>query len=145
MADYLVTPFPFMFDTAIFILRLFIGICFVVHGLGKLGIVGPGNMEGFVGWLKSMNIPYPELQARAAMVTEIVGGLMITLGLFLRVGAAGCFITMLVAVLIGHKGGGYLVTNNPPGFEYPFNLAVICVVLFILGPGSYSLDAFLFL
>jgi putative oxidoreductase len=65
------------------------------------------------------------------------------LGLFTRVGLILCFFTMLVAASVGHKGGGYLITNNPPGNEYALNLAVICVVLFLLGPGIYSLDAIL--
>jgi len=48
---------------------------------------------------------------------------------------------MLVAAVIGHKGGGYLITNNPPGNEYALNLAMLMVVLILLGPGSFSLDA----
>jgi putative oxidoreductase len=52
--------------------------------------------------------------------------------------------TMLVAVIIGHKGGGYLITNNPPGNEYALNLAILMLVLILLGPGHYSLDAALF-
>jgi putative oxidoreductase len=134
-----------MIDVAILIARIFIGICFVIHGLGKLGIVGTGNMQGFAGWLKSLGIPFAEAQARAAMAAEVLGGTLITFGLLTRVGLILCFFTMVMAATIGHKGGGYLITNNPPGNEYALNLAVICVVLFLLGPGAYSIDAFLFL
>jgi putative oxidoreductase len=51
---------------------------------------------------------------------------------------------MIVASAVGHKGGGYLITNNPPGNEYSLNLAALMVVFILLGPGAYSLDAFLF-
>lgn len=135
---------PFLVDIASLVIRIFIGSCFVIHGLGKLGVVGPGNMKGFEGWLKSLNVPFPEVQARVAMLSEIGGGLLITFGLFTRVGALVCFGVMLVAALIGHKGGGYLITNNPPGNEYTINLAAILVALFLLGPGAYSLDFYLF-
>ncbi len=109
MHGYLVLTTPNMIAIAILLARLFIGICFVVHGLGKLGIVGSGNMQGFAGWLKSMGLPFAEAQARMAMLSEIVGGSLITLGLLTRVGLALCFFTMLIAASIGHKGGGYLI------------------------------------
>jgi putative oxidoreductase len=135
---------PFYTDIALLIARIFIGVCFMIHGLGKLGVVGTGNMQGFVGWLKSLNVPFPEVQARMAMAAELGGGLLIALGCLTRVGCVLCFSTMLVAAIVGHKGGGYLITNNPPGNEYTINLAAICVVLFLLGPGAYSLDSMLF-
>ena len=78
------------------------------------------------------------------MACEVMGGVFITVGLFTRVGAALCLITMLVAATIGHKGGGYLITNNPPGNEYAINLGAILVLILLLGPGSYSIDYFLF-
>ena len=140
MFQYLVMTSPDLINSASLILRVFIGICFIVHGLGKGGFVGTGNMAGFVGWLKSLNVPFPEVQARAAMVAEILGGALLLVGLFHRAGCVLVFIIMVVAALIGHKNSGYLITNNPPGNEYTVNLAAITVVMFLIGPGSYSLD-----
>ncbi|MFN2508873.1 MAG: DoxX family protein [Chthoniobacterales bacterium] len=144
LSRFLVSSSPALINSALLILRIALGLCFVVHALGKLGIVGPGNMTGFTAWLKSLGVPFPALQARIAMLTELVGGALLACGLGTRVAAFVCLIAMSVAATIGHKGGGYLITNNPPGNEYAFNLAVLMVVIILLGPGHYSLDFLLF-
>ncbi|MBW2269162.1 MAG: DoxX family protein [Deltaproteobacteria bacterium] len=131
-------------DLALLVGRGFIGICFVTHGLGKLGLVGTGNMQGFVEWLESLDVPLAPVQARIAMLSEIVGGALLALGLYMRPACALLIVTMIVASRLGHKGAGYLITNEPPGAEYTINLAAICFVLLLLGPGSFSLDALLY-
>ena len=144
LSDFFVASTPFLLNLALLILRVALGVCFVVHGLGKLGLVGPGNMSGFVSWLKSLGVPAAAMQARVAMLSELIGGSLIALGLCTRVAAFFCLVAMLVAASIGHKGGGYLITNNPPGREYALNLAILMLVLILIGPGLYSLDHLLF-
>ena len=123
----------FLTNAALFIGRVAIGVCFVVHGLGKLGLVGTGNMAGFTDWLESLGVPMAPLQARMAMLSEISGGTALALGFLPR-----------PACLLRHKGAGYLITNDPPGAEYTINLAVVCFLFLLLGPGAISLDALLF-
>jgi putative oxidoreductase len=127
-------------DLALLIGRLFIGICFVVHGLGKLGLVGTGSMQGFVAWLTELGVPLAAVQARMAMLSEITGGTLLALGLFQRPACLLLIFTMVMAGRIGHRGAGYLITNDPPGAEYTINLAAVCFVFLLTGPGRFSVD-----
>lgn len=142
MRDFLLTPLPL--DIALFAIRVVIGACFVVHALGKLGLVGTGTMAGFVAWLRSEGVPLPALQARLAMLAELAGGIGLVLGFLTRPAALLLVFTMVMAARIGHRGAGYLITNDPPGAEYTINLAAICALIAWLGPGAFSLDALLY-
>jgi putative oxidoreductase len=135
---------PWHANIALCLARVAIGVCFVIHGLGKLGLVGTGNMQGFVDWLESLGVPMAPVQARMAMLSEISGGSALALGLLTRPACLLLIFTMIVAGRIGHKGAGYLITNNPPGAEYTINLAVICGLFLLLGPGMLSLDYLIF-
>ncbi len=135
---------PWHAHIALLVGRLAIGVCFVIHGLGKLGLVGTGTMQGFVDWLESLGVPMAPIQARMAMASEISGGSLLALGLLTRPACLLLIVTMIVAGRLGHKGAGYLITNDPPGAEYTINLAAICAVFFLLGPGVISLDYLLF-
>ncbi|MAE97205.1 MAG: hypothetical protein CL910_21350 [Deltaproteobacteria bacterium] len=140
----LVNTTPGLIDLALFVARAFIGICFVVHGLGKLGLVGTGDLAGFADWLASLGLPLPKLQARMAMASEIAGGVALALGFVMRPACLLLIFTMAVAGVVGHRGSGYLITNDPPGAEYTINLAALCFVLFLTGPGAISVDAVFF-
>jgi putative oxidoreductase len=135
---------PFFVDLALFVGRVAIGVCFMIHAFGKLGWVGSGNMEGFAAWLKDLGVPMPEIQARMAMLSELGGGALLALGLLTRPACLALISTMIVAGVVGHRGAGYLITNDPPGAEYTINLAVVCGMFLLLGPGVISLDAILF-
>lgn len=133
-----------LIDAALLIIRLFIGPCFVMHGLGKLGVIGSGNLDGFAAWLDDLGVPFAAAQARMAMASEIGGGILLTLGLLTRPACVVLIGTMVVAGAVGHRGAGYMITNDPPGAEYTINLAGVCLALLLTGAGAYSLDASLF-
>jgi putative oxidoreductase len=134
---------PLFVDVALLLGRVAIGVCFMIHAFGKLGWVGSGNLDGFASWLADLGVPMPGVQARMAMSSELVGGALLALGLATRPAALVLIFTMLVAGVIGHRGAGYLITNDPPGAEYTINLAVVCMMFVLMGPGAISLDAML--
>ena len=147
MLETLLLSYPdWLLQFALFVVRVALGLCIVVHGSGKLGFLksNPGGVKGFAGWLESMGMPYPLLNAWAATLTEFLGGILFALGLGTRFVALALTINMAVAVIKGHKGGGYLILNNPPGAEYAINLAILYGMFVLVGPGSLSLDYYLF-
>jgi putative oxidoreductase len=127
---------------ALFIVRVALGVCIIVHGLGKLGYhpTNPGGVKAFAGWLTDLGMPYPLLNAWMATLVEFGGGILFTLGLGTRLVALALTINMFIAASTGHKGGGYLILNNPPGAEYAINLTVLFGMFVLLGPGVFSLD-----
>jgi len=145
--ETLLLSYPdWLLQFALFVVRVTLGMCIVVHGSGKLGFLksNPGGVKGFAGWLESMGMPYPRLNAWAATLTEFLGGILFALGLGTRLVAFALTINMVVAITKGHKGGGYLILNNPPGIEYALNLAILFGMFVLLGPGALSLDYYLF-
>jgi len=144
--ETLLLSYPdWLLQFALFVVRVALGGCIIVHGLGKLGFLksNPAGVKGFAGWLEALGVPYPRLNAWAATLTEFLGGILFALGLGTRFVALALTINMVVAVTKGHKGGGYLILNNPPGVEYALNLAILFGMFVLLGPGAVSLDYYL--
>jgi putative oxidoreductase len=72
----------------------------------------------------------------AAALSELVGGLLIVLGLLTRVGAFFVACTMITAVVGVHWGSFFA----PKGFEYPMALLAMALALLISGGGMASVD-----
>lgn len=131
-----------MVQLALLVMRVALGGCIIVHGLGKLGYhpTNPGGVKAFAGWLSELGMPFPLLNAWTATLIELVGGILFTVGLGTRFVAFALAMNMVIAAITGHRGGGYLILNNPPGAEYAINLAILFAIVALLGPGDFSLD-----
>ncbi len=120
-------------------LRLALGAVFVAHGAQK--VLGSFNGPGFNAFT-SGNTPFSFMKPAsawlaAAALAELLGGLLVFLGLLTRVGAFLITCVMLTAI-IGIHWPHFFASNR--GFEYPMALLAICLALLIAGGGAASID-----
>ena len=130
-------------DWGLLILRIAVGIIFIVHGWPKLNPNGPmKGPAGFGGFLKQMGVPLPMFFAWVVALLETVGAVLLILGLGTRILAVGFAITMLVAILLAKirfmKVG--FVAQQATGWEFDFALLAGALALLFLGAGSIALD-----
>lgn len=117
------------------VLRVVLGIIFVVHGGQKLFVYGfAGTANGFA----QMGAPLPSVTGPLIALVEFFGGIALIVGLFTRVAALGLVGDMLGAILFVHISRGFFV---PFGVEFVLMLGTAALALAFTGPGAYSLDA----
>ena len=129
----LLSPFSLNTDLAALVLRLVFGGMFIFHGYPKL--VGYNDMLAMFGDPIGIG---SELSLILVIFAEFFCGILIVLGLFTRFAIVPAFITMLVAYFVAHAKDDFMVKMLP--FVYLW----LCIVIFLLGSGRYSLDALLF-
>ena len=124
-------------DLGLLILRVGLGIMFIVaHGLPKL-LAGPERWTGVGGAMKRVGIEFaPALWGFLAGATELVGGILLILGVFVRPAAGGLVFVMVIATMTVLARGEGLQGAN----AQPLQVGVACLALVFLGAGKYSLD-----
>jgi len=126
-------------DIAFLILRVVVGLTLAAHGAQKVfGWFEGSRIEGFAAGLTRMGMKPARLWAWVAGLSELVGGLLIALGLLWPVGPAVAVGAMLVAIVTVHWAKGFF--NSKGGIEFPLVVLATCVALAIGGPGAYALD-----
>lgn len=151
-------------DFGLLILRAAVGLDLAYHGAQKLfgqpwggwwttkadgsaGVPEPAatmeaRIKGFAGFLENgLGLPYPEINAWAAAITEFAGGLMVALGLLCRFGALGLAGAMAVAAFVAHR---HAFDARAGGLEFPAILFCAALALIFTGPGRFSIDQALF-
>ena len=113
-------------------MRLALGIMFIAHGLTKVFVFTPAGTAGFFE-----SIGFPGFLAYPVMAFEVIGGLMLVLGVYARWVAAIAVIQLFVAATV-HFGNGWSFTNTNGGWEYPIFLTVSALVVAFLGEGPYA-------
>src|ERR1700682_3309451 len=123
-------------DIALLLVRL-IGIGFAAHGAQKLfGWFGGYGIAGTGGWMESIGFRPGKLFATAAGVSELVGGLLIAVGLGGPIGSMLAIAAMVVAISVHVPS--FFATKN--GYETGLLYVVVAFSLAFTGFGAYSLD-----
>jgi putative oxidoreductase len=131
-------------------LRLIIGIGFMAHGWAKLGR-GP---SGFAKLLTQIGAPLPETTAWVSTFVELLGGLAILVGAFVKVVSVPLIVMMLVAMFTVHLKYGFSSINTigltpngpqfgPPGYEVNLPYIAGLPSLILGGAGALSIDRLL--
>ena len=120
-------------------LRLAMGIAFIGHGSQK--VLGKFGGPGWAKWTSmSQAVPFPFMRPAwfwlaAAAVSELVGGILVLLGLFTRVGAFFIACTMVTAIRLL-----WPAFFPPAGIELPLAMLAGALALLITGGGQASVD-----
>lgn len=109
------------------ILRILAAATFLTHGTMKL-----------FGW--PAPFPYPlNAMLYTAAILEVVGGILLVIGLFSRPVAFILSGLMAFAYFLGHAGGGFFPVLN--GGEAALLFCFIFLYIAAAGPGPLSVDA----
>lgn len=118
----------------IFVLRVIVGLVFLMHGGQKLFVYGFG---GVAGSMANLGIPFPSLSAVVVTTVEFLGGAALVAGFFTRWAAALLATEMLVAILAVHLKGGFFL---PAGFEYALTMLAANISLLLTGSGAGAVE-----
>lgn len=118
--------------TSAMILRVFTAAFMIYgHGFGKLMNVLGGNFQ----FLDPIGLG-PEVSLILAALAEAVFAFLIVIGLWTRLSALILMINMAVALVFVHIAGG----DSFGDMEMPLLYLVNFTVIFLLGPGKFSVD-----
>jgi len=119
------------------ILRVVVGIVFLMHGQQKLFGFG---IHGTIGFFTQVGIPLAAVSAVGVTFVELLGGIALILGLFTRWAAALLAIDMLGAISLVHFKNGFFLMPPKLGYEYALTLLAATIALALSGPGAAAVD-----
>lgn len=117
------------------LLRLVVGAIFAAHGAQK---IFEFTIPGTIGSFADMGVPLPEIAAPAVAFIELIGGILLILGLFTRVVGILLAGDMIVALVTVHLPAGLWVGEG--GYEFVAVLGAAALALALTGAGRVSLD-----
>ncbi len=125
-------------DIGLLVIRVFLGVMFVYYGAPKL-FAGPEGWAKLGQATSGFGIhAAPAFWGFMASFSMFAGGICVALGLFFRIFTALLFMTMVVAARMHFQKGDGLF-----GAAHALEDGVVFFGLTFIGPGRYSLDAWL--
>ena len=121
--------------------RIALGSIFIAHGAQKVfGVWGGRGLAAFAAGEAPFGLQPAWLWMGAAAFAELIGGVLVLLGLLTRFGALMIVPVMLVA-MFGVHWGSFFLQNR--GIEYTLALLAMALALLIAGGGRISFDEIL--
>lgn len=133
LASYLQSPF-------LLLIRLYWGWQLVQSGWGKLH-----NLDKVTQFFTTLNIPFPAACAHFVASLELVGGILLILGLGSKLIGLLLSVNMLVAYWTADREALLAIFSDPGKFYAadPYTFLFASAIILIFGAGLFSLDALL--
>ena len=122
----------------LFILRVVIGLIFVMHGWPKLA----GGIPDTATFLGSLGVPLAGVAAWGIALLETLGGACLIIGVFVTPVALLLAAHMLAGIFLVHLANGfYVVGPGQGGIEFNLLLVAGMLVLLLAGSGIAALES----
>jgi putative oxidoreductase len=130
-------------DLVLMAVRIALAWIFVYYGAGKLfgTFNGPGLHQTTEFFAHTAHLSPGGLFAVVGGVIEFGGAIAMALGLASRLAGLALFGDMVMAMITVTWANGINSEKLPAGYELNIALAVLALVIALLGPGRFSLDA----
>jgi putative oxidoreductase len=119
---------------AAFILRVTLGVLFLVHAGLKIFVFTPAGAAQFFG-----SLGLPPFLAYVTILVEVVGGVALIAGFLTRWAALALIPILLGAIITVHGPAGFFFNNPNGGWEYLAFWIAALVVQALLGDGAFAL------
>lgn len=117
------------------ILRIALGVIFLMHAYLALMVMGP---RGTAAFQRSVGVPAPDIGAWYLIVAHGLGGALLILGLYTRWAALANLPIMAGAFVLVHLKHGFFVGRGD-GYEYAMLVLAATLAQVFLGPGALAL------
>lgn len=132
-------------DLGLLLLRVGLGGLLAAHGLQNLfGWWGGSGLSGLRNTLADLGYQQSDLLSYLAAGGQIVAGMLLMLGLFTPLAAAGALAYLINGVLAGVAADGgaqHFAFFLPGGHEHQITLIIVAAAVVLTGPGRYGFDA----
>ncbi|BBX17544.1 hypothetical protein CRI77_21860 [Mycolicibacterium duvalii] len=131
-------------NLGLLLLRVAVGVLLVGHGLQKMfGWWGGEGLSGFREYLTDVGFRHADILSYVAAGGQILAGVLLIVGLFTPVAAAGALAYLVTAILaeaMDAHNEARLSSFLTDGHEYEVLLLLVVAAMVLLGPGRYSMD-----
>ena len=138
MLNFLFKSKPDYINFGLLFYRLALGVSMFYHGYLKY-VSGEQGLYKVWAMLSALGVPsgFEVILGTIASYAEMVGGILLIIGLFTRIGTLLVVGTLAVATILNLNGNFF-------SWDYPSQMAFGAIMLFFAGAGRYSLDKALF-
>jgi putative oxidoreductase len=117
------------------VLRVFLGVIYVMHAYLAAFVFGPSGMASYQA---ARGIPFPEIGTWYLIIVHGLGGICLILGILVRVAALVNIPVMAGAIFFVDLKHGFFM-NKDGGYEFALLVLGATIAQALLGAGAFTL------